>query len=147
MGTAALDLHGKVIWTQTSLKYPPVHGNGGSPALVGDLLVFSCDGAEAPFFAALDAKTGAVRWRTPRNTAARSKFSFSTPLVIKIDGKETIISPYSGFVGGYAPETGKELWRVRYGEGYSVVPRPVFGQGLLYVSSGFDNAVMYAIDP
>jgi outer membrane protein assembly factor BamB len=146
MGTAALDLNGKVVWTQTSIKFPPVHGNGGSPALAGDLLVFSCDGASAPFLAALDVQTGAVRWKTPRNTSARSKFSFSTPLVLTQDGKTTIVSAASGFVGGYSTD-GKELWRVKYGEGYSVVPRPVFGNGLLYVSSGFDRPVLYAIDP
>jgi outer membrane protein assembly factor BamB len=147
MGTAALDLNGNVLWRQTTLKFPPVHGNGGSPALVGDLLVFSCDGASDPFLAALDAKTGAIRWKTPRNTSARSKFSFSTPLAITIGGKETIISPASGFVGGYSPTDGREIWRVRYGEGYSVVPRPVFGNGLLYLSSGFDRPIVYAIDP
>ncbi|MDB6041276.1 MAG: outer rane biosis protein [Verrucomicrobiales bacterium] len=147
MGTAALDLTGKVLWAQTSIKFPPVHGNGGSPALVSSLLIFSCDGAENPFLAALDAQTGAVRWKTPRNTTARSKFSFSTPLIIKVDGTETIISAASGFVGGYSPGDGKELWRVRYGEGYSVVPRPVFGHGLVYLSSGFDRPILYAIDP
>jgi outer membrane protein assembly factor BamB len=36
---------------------------------------------------------------------------------------------------------------VRYGEGYSVVPRPVFAHGLVYVASGFDKAVLYAIQP
>ena len=34
-----------------------------------------------------------------------------------------------------------------YGQGYSVVPRPAFAHGLLYVSSGFDSAVLYAIRP
>src|SRR6516165_6827207 len=33
MGSACLDLDGKVQWTQTDLPYAPVHGNGGSPAL------------------------------------------------------------------------------------------------------------------
>ncbi len=147
MGTAALDLSGKILWTQTSIKYSPVHGNGGSPALVGGLLVFGCDGAEEPFLAALDTQTGEVRWKTARDSAARRKFSFSTPLILKLDGKETIISPASGFVGGYSPQEGKELWRVRYGEGYSVVPRPVFGHGLLYLSSGYDRPMLYAIEP
>src|SRR6185369_305897 len=76
MGTAALDLKGKALWTQTELKYPPLHVNGGSPVLVDDLLVLSCDGTTEPFIAALDAKTGKVRWRTPRNTTAKRKFSF-----------------------------------------------------------------------
>ncbi len=147
MGTAALDLQGEVIWRQTGLSYRPVHGNGGSPALAGDLLIFNCDGAEDPVLAALDKKTGAIRWKTARQSKARNKFSFSTPLLIEEDGRTVLISPASGFVGGYAPETGKELWRVDYGDGYSVVPRPVFGNGLLFIGSGFDRPVLYAIDP
>lgn len=146
MGTAALDLSGKVLWRQT-IEYSPVHGNGGSPALIGDNLIFGCDGASDPFLVALDTKTGAIRWKTPRNTAARSKFSFCTPLPIEVDGRSELISPASGFVGAYEPQTGSEIWRVGYGEGYSVVPRPVYAHGLIYVSSGFDRPIIYAINP
>jgi outer membrane protein assembly factor BamB len=147
MGTAALDLEGKVLWRQTELKYPPTHGNGGSPELVGQLLVFSCDGGPDPFVAAIDAATGAIKWKTPRNTTAKRHFSFSTPLAIEVGGQTQIISPASGFVAAYDPANGSELWRVRYGEGYSVVPRPVFAHGLLFLSSGFDRPEFYAIDP
>ncbi|MEO8351807.1 MAG: PQQ-binding-like beta-propeller repeat protein [Chthoniobacteraceae bacterium] len=147
MGTAALDLDGKILWTQTELKYSPVHGTGASPALVDGLLIFSCDGAENSFVAALDAATGAVKWKTPRNSPAKKQFSFSTPLVIEVDGVKQAVLPGSGFVAAYAPQDGAELWKVRYGEGYSVVPRPVYAHGLLFVSSGFDQAVLYAIDP
>ena len=77
MGTACLTLDGKVVWRQQELQYPPMHGNGGSPVLVDSELVFSCDGAENPFVAALDAKTSRVNWITPRDTPARNKFSFS----------------------------------------------------------------------
>jgi outer membrane protein assembly factor BamB len=151
MGTAALDLAGKVVWRQESLKYPSVHGNGGSPALVstkaGDLLVFSCDGASNPFVAALDARTGKVAWKTPRNTPAKRTFSFSTPLAIEAGGTTEVVIPGSGMLGAYDPATGKERWRVRYGEGYSVVPRPVLAHGLLYLSSGFDQPAVYAIKP
>ena len=147
MGTAALDLSGKVLWRQTALKYPPTHGNGGSPALVGDRLVFSCDGAKDPFVAALDARTGAVLWKTPRHTSAAKQFSFSTPLAIEVDGATQIISQGSGLVGGYNPKDGREIWRARYGEGYSVITRPVFAHGLLFVSSSYDRPVLYAVKP
>jgi outer membrane protein assembly factor BamB len=147
MGTAALDLMGKVLWRQTELQYSPVHGPGGSPVLVGDELIFSCDGQSAPFVVGLDAKTGAVRWKTPRNSPAQKQFSFCTPLVITVDGKPQVIIPGSGFVAAYHPGDGKEIWRVNYGEGYSVVPRPVFAHGLIYLSSGFDRPVVYAINP
>jgi outer membrane protein assembly factor BamB len=147
MGTAALDLEGKVLWRQTELKYPPTHGTGGSPILLGDELIFSCDGQRDPFVVALDKMNGSVRWKTARNSPAKKQFSFSTPLAIDVNGAAQVISPGSGFVAGYDPRDGRELWRVAYGEGYSVVPRPVFAHGLLFVSSGFDAAVFHAIKP
>ncbi len=147
LGTAALELNGKVLWRQTEVKYLPVHGNGGSPVLEGNSLIFSCDGAVNPFVIALDATTGAEQWRTPRDTPVRQKFSFSTPLAINVAGQRQIISPGSGFVGAYDPATGKELWRVLYDTGFSVIPRPVFAHGLLFVSSGYDRPVLFAIRP
>jgi len=145
MGTAALDLEGNVVWRQTSLDYPPVHGNGGSPAVLGDLLIFNCDGGENPFIVALDRATGEVRWKTARQTSAKKTFSFSTPLSIKVEGKVEVISPASGFVGAYDPDSGSEVWRIGYGEGYSVIPRPVLWENLLFVCSGFDKPILYAI--
>ena len=147
LGTAALDLSGKVLWRRT-VTYPPAHGNGGSPVLVDGLLVFSCDGTEDPFVVALDAKTGDERWRTPRNTPAKRKFSVGTPQVITLDdGSTQVVSPASGFVGGYDPKDGREIWRVRYGEGYSVVPQPAYANGIVVVSSGYDSPVTFAIRP
>jgi outer membrane protein assembly factor BamB len=146
LGTAALDLAGKVVWRQESLRFAPVHGNGGSPALVnGDTLVFTCDGVPDPFLAALDATTGDVKWKTPRNAPTERPFSFATPLAIEVGGKTQVVAPASGMTAAYDPATGKELWRVLTGTGYSVIPRPAFAHGLLFVSSGYDAAVLYAI--
>ena len=146
-GTAALDLEGKVLWRNTSLKYAPVHGNGGSPVIVGNGLIFSCDGASDPFVVALDRTSGEIIWKTARTTEAAKTFSFSTPLAIELNGETQVISPTSAGVIAYNPRNGKEIWRFRYPEGYSVVPRPVFGHGLVFVSSAFDHPVMYAIRP
>ena len=146
-GTACLDPEGKVLWRSTRLSYPPVHGNGGSPILEGRALVFSCDGASEPFVAALDKDTGELLWKTARRTDAKKKFSFSTPLAIRYQQQTQIISPGSGAVCAYDPKNGRELWRVRYGEGYSVVPRPIFGHDLLFIASGFDRPVVMAIRP
>ena len=147
MGTAALDLDGNVLWRQTDLQYTPMHGNGGSPILVDGLLVFSCDGDQEPFIAALDCRTGALRWRVARETGAEKTFSFCTPLVIEVDGAKQIISPGSGMAGAYDPRDGRELWRVNYDQGFSVVPRPVFANGILYLCSGFMRANLIAVNP
>jgi len=146
-GTACLDLNGKVLWRSTTLSYPPVHGNGGSPIVVDGALIFSCDGASDPFIAALDKATGKVLWKLNRHSEAKKKFSFSTPLLITVNGQPQVITAGSGVVYALEPKTGKEIWRVRYGEGYSVVPRPVFGHGLIYLSSGFDKPALLAIRP
>ncbi len=145
-GTACLDLAGKVAWRNRDLRYTPVHGNGGSPALVDDLLVFSADGATVRQVVALGAATGRLRWKTPRAGDPQKPFSFSTPLVITVGGKKQLISPGSDMVGAYDPATGKEIWRVRY-EGYSVIPRPVFGHGLVYLATGYNAPSLLAIRP
>jgi outer membrane protein assembly factor BamB len=147
MGTAALDLTGKVLWRQTSLKYPPLHGNGGSPALVGDRLVFGCDGLRDPFVVALDAATGQVAWKVSRTAVPGYTFAFSTPLAIEVDGATQVVAPAAGYTAAYDPRDGRELWRVTYGKGFSVVPRPVFAHGLLYLGTGWEGAGLLAVDP
>jgi outer membrane protein assembly factor BamB len=146
-GTARLGLDGKVQWRQTGIKYTPVHGNGGSPARVDDLLVFSADGADDPVVVGLDAATGEIRWKTPRAIEVKRHFSFCTPLVIEVKGKKQIVLPGSGAVFAYDPKDGHELWRARYGEGYSVIPRPVYANGLIYVGTGYDRPWIHAVRP
>jgi outer membrane protein assembly factor BamB len=145
-GTACLDLDGKIVWSNRTLSYKPVHGAGGSPILADDLLVFSCDGGDQRFVVALDRGTGKVRWKTNREADAPKKFSFSTPLLIEVQGHKQIVSPGSNVVCGYEAATGKEIWRVRY-DGYSVIPRPVYGHGLVFLSSGYDAPTVLAIRP
>ncbi len=146
-GTACLDLAGKVIWKQKSLEYPPVHGNGGSPIIVDDKLIFSCDGSKDPYVVALSKKTGKVIWKRARKSGASRKFSFSTPLLITVKGQKQVISPGSGVVYALNPDNGQIIWECDYDQGYSVVPRPIYAHGLVYVGTGFNKPNLLAIDP
>ena len=145
-GTACLDRTGRKIWENRTLKYHPQHGGGASPILVDGNLVFSCDGRDEQFVAALKASNGAVAWKFPRPTEAAKKFAFATSGVITVGGRRQIISPGADMVNAIDPASGKEIWRVGY-EGYSNVPGPAFGDGLVYVSSSFDTPEVLAIDP
>lgn len=145
-GTAALNAaDGSVLWTQTTLSYAPVHGNGGSPVLHEGKLIFSCDGQSDPVLVALNAADGSIAWKTPRQVTVQRTFSFATPLLIQVNGKTQLVSPASGAVISYDPADGREIWRFRYGEGYSVVPRPLHRDGIIYVCSGFNRAILYAV--
>ncbi len=145
MGTAALEFSdGSIIWSR-KISYPPMHGNGSSPIAVGDLVVISVDAAENPAVYALKLEDGTTAWKTPRDAEVSRKFSFCTPALIEHDGQAQIISPGSGMVGAYRPEDGKLLWKLDYGEGFSVVPRPVVGGGHVFVATGFLKPKLLAI--
>ncbi|QDV47804.1 outer membrane biogenesis protein BamB [Stieleria neptunia] len=146
-GTACLSTDGEMIWTTDALQFRPVHGNGGSPVLYNETLIVTCDGGDQQFVAGISAASGDVKWKTERRAEVKKGFSFSTPMLIEVDGQPQAVCPGSGAVVAYDPETGAEIWSVDYDEGYSVVPRPVFANGLVFVSSGYDSASLYAIDP
>ncbi|MEZ6126361.1 MAG: PQQ-binding-like beta-propeller repeat protein [Planctomycetaceae bacterium] len=146
-GTACLKSDGSIVWKNQKLTYSPQHGNGGSPAIWNDVIVICCDGRDARFVAGLNRKTGEEIWRTERELEPSRGFSFCTPLILTDADRTQAICPGSGGVWSYDPATGKQLWRVAYGEGYSVVPRPVAGHGLVYVCSGFGDGQLFAIDP
>lgn len=141
-GTACLSSEGKVLWRNNELKYAHGHGPAGSPVLYKDLLIVSCDGTDIQYVAALDKRTGKLRWKTDR----KGRMAYSTPLVIRVGGEDQLVSTGGDAVVAYAPGDGEELWRARY-DGYSEVPRPVYGQGLVFICSGYDNPMLYAIRP
>lgn len=144
MGTAALDLSGKVLWRSPGLYTKPVHGNGGSPALAGDRLIFCCDATDLQEVVALDTATGKVVWRTPRAASPGKPFSFCTPLLLQEGGRAVVICPGSDVVQALDAATGQEIWRLKY-SGYSVIPRPVAGGGLVYFSTSYDKASLLAV--
>lgn len=147
MGTACLNTKdGSRVWATRELRYSPVHGNGGSPLIAADRLIFSIDGTDRQEVVALDKATGKVAWRAPRGLKPAKAFSFSTPLLIAVNGREQVVSPGSDVVMSLDPKTGQELWRVRF-TGYSIVPRPVYAGGLVVLSTGYDNPALYAIRP
>jgi outer membrane protein assembly factor BamB len=146
-GAACLTLKGKIVWKNDSFAYPPVHGNGGSPVLTDKAMIFNCDAGKNPFVLALSKKTGKTIWKKARSTKPARAFSFCTPLLITVAGKQQLISPGSDAVFAYDPANGNEIWRVNYKGGYSVVPRPVFGQGLVFICTGFNKPNLLAIRP
>jgi outer membrane protein assembly factor BamB len=142
-GTAALTTSGTVLWS-TKLRYDTQHGNGGSPVLYRDLLIVNCDGwGNEAFVIALDTQTGKPRWRTSRRRPWSQ--AYSTPLVIRVGDQDQVVSVGAFRAVAYEPLTGEEIWRVSYGEGFSNVPRPVFGQGLVFIATGFQEPSLLAV--
>ena len=145
-GTACLTLDGEMVWKTVPVEYKPVHGNGGTPIIVNDTLVFSVDGAATTKVIALSLVDGSPRWTFDRESNAPRKFSFSTPALIEVNGSQQIVSPGSDVVHGLDAKTGEMIWKVTY-DGYSVIPKPVLYNGLLYVCTSYNTPWIYCIDP
>jgi len=141
-GTAAVTTSGEIVWTQR-LRYESQHGNGGSPILYEDLLIFSGDGSDTAFVVALDKGTGEIRWRTRRRAPADQ--AYSTPLLIRVGDRDQLVSVGAYRAAAYDPASGREIWRVGYRDGFSNVPRPVYGHGLVYVATGFQQPTLLAV--
>jgi outer membrane protein assembly factor BamB len=140
-GTACITQSGETVW-KTRLAYDNgQHGPGSSPVLYEDLLIVSCDGRDVQYVVALDKKTGKVHWKKRRE----GDQAYSTPLVVRLREGDQVISPGALRTIAYEPRTGKEIWQVRYGNGFSNVPRPVFGHGLAYICTGFQEPSLLAV--
>jgi outer membrane protein assembly factor BamB len=148
-GTACVDTaSANVVW-KTKLVNEHSVGPGSSPVLFQDRLVVPCDGADAQHVIGLDANTGETVWKTKRPPLAGfvgdMHKAFSTPLLVTHDGQPQAISVGAQWVVAYDPQTGEEIWRVRFAEGYSNVPRPIAGNGMVYICTGYTQPQLWAI--
>lgn len=153
-GTFAIDTaSGEVLW-QTKVEIEHSVGPGSSPLVHDGLLVLICDGTDRQFVTALDVKTGTEVWTTERPEMRAEKGdqkkSYNTPIVLTDrGGREQLVCMGSQWLVSYEPKTGAELWRLDHGDGFSVVPRPVYSPktGLVYISTGFGKPELLAILP
>lgn len=142
-GTACVDTKVmKVVWTNRDTKIMHENGPGSSPVLFKNRLIFHCDGSDAQYIAALDTATGKFAWKTERsgemNSNPQLKKAYGTPILVPLNGQELVVSPGADWLYAYEPMTGREVWKVPYGAlGFSIVPRPVYGQGHIYMSTSF----------
>jgi len=140
-GTACISQTGEIVW-KTRLDYDNgQHGPGGSPVLYDNLLIVSCDGLDIQYLVALDKLTGKVKWKKPR----KGYQAYTTPLVLRLPAGDQVISPGAFRAIAYEPRTGKEIWQVSYGDGFSNVPRPVYGNGLVFICTGFQEPSLLAV--
>ena len=140
-GTACITRLGEIVW-KTRLQYDNgQHGPGGSPVLYDDLLIISCDGLDTQYVVALDKHTGKIRWKRPR----QGYQAYTTPLVLRLPAGDQVVSPGAMRTIAYEPRTGKEIWEVHYDGGFSNIPRPVYGSGLVYICTGFQQPSLLAV--
>ena len=106
-------------------------GPASSPLLWQDLVILQVDTHLDSFVLALDAATGAVRWKSDRDEFP----SWGTPTVATTAAGVELVTNASKYIRGYDPRSGKELWRLG-GSSKITAPTPIFSDGLFIVASG-----------
>ncbi len=151
-GTACLETaSGKVVWIRRDLNCNHEQGAGSSPILMGDLLIVNVDGRDVQYVVALSKATGKTVWKSDRSVdyspyPENQRKAYCVPTVIPWQGSTQLVSPGAKAVFAYDPVTGRELWKVRH-EGWSMAPRPLFGQGLVFAIVDYDHPQLWAIRP
>lgn len=115
---ACVDFAGKVVWQMNLQKE---YGEdtlwwdlGTSPVLTKDNCVVAVMQTGPSYLVALNKETGKVAWKADRNLGAPEEAaqSYSTPVVLNDNGKETLVVLGADHVTAHDAVNGKEIWRV-----------------------------------
>lgn len=126
---------GKVVWSTNVQKSTgarvPDWGYGGSPVVHGGLLLLNVGEAGL----ALDKKSGQVVWKSGDRDAG-----YSTLLPVKRGGAWAALLGSGKAYLAVDPETGRELWSVRWVTEYGVnAADPIVHGDHVFISSGYDK--------
>ena len=153
-GTLAVDTSGLGIVWQRRIDLEHGVGPGSSPVVHDGRLILICDGVDRQFVTALDTRTGETIWTKDRpemrSETGDQKKSYNTPLVIGgKSGNAQLVCMGAQWLVSYESRTGEEIWRLDHGNGFSVVPKPIFSEkhGLIFLSTGFGKPELLAVRP
>ncbi len=140
---AAYDLNGQEQWKMKPGVFKSVHGFCSCPVVFKDLLIVNGDHDGESYLTALKRTTGETVWKTPREYKTRS---YCTPIIREIDGRTQMMLSGSKCVASYDPHTGKQLWMLD-GPTEQFVASLVYNKGLIFMTGGFPDHHVMAIDP
>ena len=140
---AAYDFSGELLWRQIPGAFVSRHGFNTCPVIYKDSIIISGiqDGPDA-FVARLKGDTGEILWKTPISDPIRS---FSTPLVIQVDGRDQIVLSGANPTCSFDGNSGDLIWWVD-GPAEKTVSSLIYDGKLLFVAGGRDNQ-LFAIRP
>jgi outer membrane protein assembly factor BamB len=143
----ALDHTGKKVWQVDLGRYPSQHGFGISPILHdGTLFVYyQPDGDGA--LVALDARSGDVRWKLPRQG---KNATYATPCVYQPAGRpaEIILTNWQHGITGVDAKNGKVSWELSVfdtDKPERAIVSPVLAGDLVIGTSGFITAQKHLV--
>lgn len=138
---------GKVLWKKNLAGAYRARrllwGLACAPLVYDGLVIVQIGGAGAACIVALDAKTGAGKWRAVDDGA-----SYSAPVIVKQAGRDVLVCWTKTLLVGLAPATGKVHWQIPFEITKSwqmSVTTPILDENRLFVSACYDGAMMVTL--
>lgn len=104
--TTALSLSGQQLWQTKVTDYQVHQGYGSSPALYSDLVLVSGDTKGGGAIVGLRRDNGKLVWKRERPSAP----NYSSPIILKIDGRDQLLMTGCDLVTSLDPLTGNTFW-------------------------------------
>jgi outer membrane protein assembly factor BamB len=149
VGLFVYSMDGQFLWKKQWTPQPIYldFGTASSPVVHDGRVYVVNDNEKSSYITALDAKTGAEIWTTPRPGGSQMNSSWMTPFVWVHSQRTEIVTTRMGQIISYGLD-GKELWRAG---GLSMPTASAFAwDGMLYVGTGSQgdaNRPFMAIKP
>lgn len=142
---------GDVIWQRdldrdyriSETRRMPIWGISGSPLIYRENVILHVGGADGACVVALNKRTGEEVWR-----ALDDRAQYSSPILVKQNGKDVVVCWTGDSVAGINPETGKVYWRFPFLPSRMPigVATPVVQGNRLFFTSFYDGALMLEMD-
>lgn len=133
-GLYCYDMDGELIWKRDDFGQMNTRngfGEGSSPLLHGDIIVVPWDHEGESYVIALDALTGETLWKKTRD----ERSNWVTPVVVKHDGRDILVTGGENRVRGYDLKTGEELWQAAGPTSRPIASPVVFGNHVMLCSA------------
>jgi outer membrane protein assembly factor BamB len=126
---------GKVLWVKGLIEElggnVMLRGYSNSPLLYRDMVIVML-GGKGKTIAALDLKTGALRWQ-----GGDFGNSHSSPVLIQVDGQEQLAVVVEKAVAGFDPTNGRVLWsHAHENRGGDITTTRIYGPDQILFFSG-----------
>ena len=102
--------------------------------LVDGDMVICTPGEDQGAIAALDAKTGEVRWQAKEVTDGAQ---YASVVIANINGQRQYVQLFQKNLVGVAAKDGKLLWSADWNGRTAVIPTPIVRDNIVYISSGY----------
>jgi outer membrane protein assembly factor BamB len=136
----AFDMEGNKVWGR-NLGVPINHyGHSSSLQIWNNKVVVQYDTGAGGRMLGLNTSTGETVWDVKRPV----NISWSSPILIDVEGRIEIVTTADPFVSGHDLETGAEIWKVEALMG-EVGASAAYGDGLVFATNEYARLV--AIEP